>query len=142
MGIYDKQTLISDDQDLAGETTDTVVYSDNVLRIGPGDFGQGENLLLDAIVTEAFTNITSLQVQLLTDSALPIDASSVILYETAAVLLADLIAGYKFKIKSIPPGCLEYLGLGYKLAGGTNPDAGMIHAAFTPDTDDSDPSFS
>ena len=141
MGIYDKQTLISDDQDLAGETTDSVIYADNVLRVGPGDFGQGEDILLDVIVTEAFNNITSLQVQLLTDAALPIDGSSIILYETAAVLVADLVVGYKFKIKSIPPGCLEYLSLGYKLVGGTDPGTGMIFAGLTPDTQDSDPSF-
>ena len=141
MGIYDKQVLISDDQDLAGETTDTVVYSENDLKVGPGDFGQGETLLLDVIVTEAFDNITSLQVQVLTDAALPIDGSSVILYETAAVVLADLVAGYKFKIKAIPPGCLQYLALGYKLVGGTNPSTGKIFAGLTPDTQDDDPSF-
>jgi hypothetical protein len=141
MGIYDKQNTFCDNQDFAGETTGTNVYSENVLRVGPGDFGQGEDLLLDVIVTETFTNIVSLQVALVTDSALPIDDSSIVLYETPAVVLADLVAGYKFKLKAVPPGCLEYLGLKFILVGGTDPDAGQIFAAFTETTQDSDPSF-
>jgi hypothetical protein len=141
MGIYDKQNLFCDDQDFAGETTGTSVYSTNNLQVSPGDFGQGENILLDVIVTEAFTNIVSLQVALVTDSALPIDASSVVLYETPAILLADLVAGYKFAMKGIPPGCLKHIALKFNLVGGTDPDAGQIHAGLTPDTQDSDPSF-
>lgn len=141
MSIYDNQNTFSNDQDLAGETTGTAVYSTHNLQVGPGDYGQGENILLDVIVTEDFTNIVSLQVALVTDSALPIDASSVVLYETPAILLADLVAGYKFAMKGIPPGCLKHLALKFTLAGGTDPDAGMIDAGLTPDTQDSDPSF-
>ena len=141
MGIYDKQNTFCIEQDFAGETTDTSVYSENDLRVGPGDFGQGEDLLLDVIVTEAFDNVTSVQVALVTDSVLPIDDSSVVLYETAAIPVASLIAGYKFKIKSVPPGCDNYLGLKFNLVGGTDPSTGKIFAGFTDVTQDSDPSF-
>jgi hypothetical protein len=141
MTIYDKQNLFCDDQDFGAESTGSNVYSTNNLQVSPGDFGQGENILLDVIVTEAFTNIVSLQVALVTDSVLPIDDSSIVLYETPVVLLADLVVGYKFAMKSIPPGCLKHIALKFVLAGGTNPDAGKIYAGLTPDTQDSDPSF-
>jgi len=141
MTIMDKETKFCNDQDLAGESTDSNVYSENDLRVGPGDFGKGEGILLDVVVTEDFTNIVSLQAALVTDSALPIDDSSIVLYETPAIALADLVAGYKFALKAIPPGCLEYLGLKFVLAGGTDPDAGKIDAGLTLVTNDCDPSF-
>jgi hypothetical protein len=139
--IYDAQNNFSNDQDFSAESTDSNVYSENTLDVGAGDFGQGNDLLLDVIVTEAFDNIVSLQVVLVTDTALPVDDSSSALYQTPAIPVASLVAGYKFAMKGIPPGCSEYLGLKYILAGGTDPSAGKIEANLTPVTQDNDPSF-
>lgn len=143
MGIYGKQTRFSDDQDLTGLVAGTPIFSENDLKVGPGDFGQGNDLFLDVYMTEDLDEITSLQVALVTDSVLPIDGSSVVLYETAAIPLVELVAGYKFKIKSIPPlgEGNQYLGLRYTAVGATPSTQGKIFASLTDTTQDSNPSF-
>lgn len=134
MGIYDAQNTFSDDQAVTASARST-----NILKVGPGDFGQGENILLDCIVTEAFDNLTSLEAKLETDDDVAFGSPKE-LYSTGAILLADLVVGYKFKIKAIPPGCEDYLALYYTVVG-TAPSVGKIFASLTPDTQDSDPSF-
>ena len=137
MGVYDiGNECFSDNQDFDGETTGTTVESTNKMKVGPGDFGQGNDMLLDVIVTEAFTNIVSLQVQLQTDDDVDF-GSPTVLYETPAIVLADLVASYKFAMKAIPPNCEDYLRLAYVLVGGTDPDAGQIFAALAVGTQDS-----
>jgi len=134
MGIYDKQNILSDKQAITASAR-----SENVLKIGPGDFGQGNKLDLDVIVTEAFNTLTSLNVKVETDDDVAFGSPKE-LYNTGEVLLADLIVGYKFTIKGIPHGCEDYLALYYTVTG-TDPTTGKIFAAPTPDTQDSDPSF-
>jgi len=138
MTIYDKQNTFSDDQSLAG-IDDEAIISENVLKVGPGDFGQGNDLLIDVIVTEDFDVITSLAVSLITDDDVAF-GSATVLYTTPAILLADLVKGYKFAIKGIPAKCEDYIALNYTAVGGPS-TVGSITASITPVTSDTDPSF-
>ena len=134
MGIYGLQTRFSDDQAITASAR-----SENVLKVGPGDFGKGNDLFLDVIVTEDFNNLTSLNVKLETDDDVAFGSPKE-LYNTGEILLADLAAGFKLPIKSIPPGCEDYIALYYTVTG-TNPTTGKIFASLTDTTADIDPSF-
>lgn len=134
MGIYDKQAEFCEDQAITASAR-----SENVIFVGPGDYGSGEQSVIDVFVTEDFDNLTSLNVKLETDDDEAF-GSPTELYNTGEVLLADLVAGYKFKIKGIPPGCEDWLAL-YFTVTGTAPTAGKITAGITPVSQDNDPSF-
>ena len=134
MSLYDKQNTLSDNQAITASAR-----SENVLKVGPGDFGQGEMINLDVIVTEDFDALTSLNVKLETDNDSGFGSAKE-LYNTGEVVLADLVVGYKFKIKAIPAGCEDYLALFYTVTG-SNPTVGKLFASLTPYTEDNDPSF-
>jgi hypothetical protein len=134
MTLYDKRNTLSDDQAITASAR-----SENVLYVGPGDFGGGNKMDLDVIVTEAFDNLTSLNVKLETDDDEGFGSPKA-LYDTGEVVLADLVIGYKFTIKAIPPGCEDYLALYYTVTG-TNPTVGKIFASLTPHSQDNNPSF-
>lgn len=134
MSIFDKQVLFSEDQAITATARST-----NVLKVGPGDFGQAEYLPIHAIVTAAFNTLTSLNVKLQTDDDVAF-GSPVDLWDSGTILLATLIAGYRFKIKVVPSGCEDYLSFLYTVTG-TPPTTGTIFAGFTPDVQDSNMSF-
>lgn len=133
MGVYGLETRFSDDQAITGDAAST-----NVLRVGPGDFGQGNDLYLDVYVTEAFNTLTSLNIALQTDDNSGF-TSATTLY-SAEVVLANLTLGAKIPLKAIPNGCEEYIRLNYTVTG-TDPTTGKIFASLTDTTQDSDPSF-
>lgn len=134
MGIYDKQTRFSNNQAITANA-----ISENVIKVGPGDFGQGNDLFIDVFVTEAFNNLTSLEVDLRTDDDEAFGSHKV-LYSTGAIVLADLVAGYKFTIRNIPPGCEDYLALYYTVVG-TAPTTGKIFASMTDTTQEDELSY-
>jgi hypothetical protein len=135
MTLYSAQDRFCNDQAITA-----TAKSEDVIFAGPGDDGSGEKMDIDVIVTEAFNNLTSLQVQLRTDDNSGM-SSPTVLYETAAIPLASLVVGYKFAIKGIPPGCEDYLDLNFIVVG-TAPTTGKIYAAKTPYSADNSPSFS
>lgn len=92
-----------------------------------GDLGNS-GIEIVAQVTEVFNNLTSLKVsiQMDNDSAF---GSPVTLASSEAVLLADLKAGYRFRVPcDIPGGATErYVRLYYDVTG-TAPTTGKIYA--------------
>ena len=134
MTLYDAQETFSE-----GQAVTASAASDNIVKVGPGDFGQGNKNDIDVIVTEAFDNLTSLQVSLQTDSDEAF-SSPTTLYSTDAIPLADLAVGYKFKMAGFPPGCEEYVRL-YYTVDGTAPTVGQVDAAPTPWSQESNPSY-
>lgn len=135
---YDKHATLSDDQ--AVTTTDYSTGSYDLWNGNtsaptiPGygtatptnDPGRGVDVEIEAQVTEAFANGTSIVCAVIT-SANENLTSETVLHQTAAIATATLIAGYKFRLGTIPVGVAQrYLGLKYTVVGTMN--AGKITA--------------
>lgn len=111
----DSQALFSDAQEIT-----TTAASENVVEISKpnGKFSEvafGEDIPLLIQVVEDFAGLTSLKVGVQT-SADDTFTSPVTLIE-ATLLLADLKAGKKFPIKSVPAGNKGYMRLYYTVTG-------------------------
>ncbi len=126
--ILDNQTLLSDAQAItadAGSTNqiDLSPRASGVIR----DIGPGQNVPLLIQVVEAFNNLTSLvvSVQVDEDSAF---GSPTTVVSTAAIPLAQLVAGYAFNLAYVPRLSNErYMRLFYDITG-TAPTTGKITA--------------
>ena len=126
--ILDNQTLLSDAQAItadAGSTNqiDLSPRASGVIR----DIGPGNNVPLLIQVVEAFNNLTSLvvSVQVDEDSAF---GSPTTVVSTAAIPLAQLVAGYAFNLDFVPRLSNErYMRLFYDITG-TAPTTGKITA--------------
>jgi len=119
--ILDKENLFSDDQALT-----TTAVSENVIDTGAAkDVGPGEPLRVLAQITADLATGTSVAValQTATDAAF---TSPVVLYTTAAIAAAALLAGYEFALPMVPKGALRFLRLNYVIVGTF--DAGTITA--------------
>lgn len=91
------------------------------------DKGAHPKIPLNIQVVENFATLTSLKVAVQTDDNSGFSSAKVVL-ETEAIAAADLVAGYRFNIDSIPEGTLErYVRLYYTVAG-SNATAGKITA--------------
>lgn len=115
--------------------------SENIIDTGPGDVGPGEPLSIVGIVTEAFTaaGAGTLAVALETDGVEAFSSPEVI-HTTPAIPKADLVAGYKFKIGTIPPGMERFLAMRYTVATGPM-TAGKLTFRLALDRDANDPNF-
>jgi hypothetical protein len=122
MSVLDRLNLFSNDQAITASTASTDVVD---LGSSPRDVGAGEPSTVLVLVTVAFDNLTSLTVALQT-SATENFASPVQL--TAATLpLADLFAGARFPITTVPGGTLRYIRLYYTVTGSA-PSTGRVMA--------------
>lgn len=132
--ILSANQLFSSDQAITATAVST-----NVLDLGaPGtvlgapaaisrDIAKGNPVPILIQVTEDFDNLTSLSVAVQTDST-DAFASATTVLTSPAVLLASLVAGYKFAIIWLPLGITEqYVRLNYTVVG-TAPTAGTITA--------------
>lgn len=148
--LLDQQNLFSDKQDLkqaAGSYLSTNCIDLGVVGTLPGpwktstppnDVGRGEPLDLLVQVVETFTSggAATVQVQLVT--AATVDGSNVpqnptVIAETPAVGVANLKAGYQFRLPSVPPGIAQrYLALRYVI-GGAATTAGKVTAGLVAD---------
>ncbi len=123
--VFDKQNLFSDAQSLvAGAGT---VVSTNSIDTGAAgtipvtngspihDVGRGQAV---EVVAQITTDVTSggaatIQFQVITSANADL-SSPTVLCETAAIAKATLVAGYRFRIGTIPPGVSSrYLGTQY-----------------------------
>jgi len=97
-------------------------------------FGAGEAVGVEVTVETTFAHAGStLQVSLQSDDNTGF-ASATTVWSIAAVAVADLVAGYKFKCPPVPPELFEdeqYLRLYYTVAGGSF-TAGKLDAALVP----------
>lgn len=139
----DKQTLLSDDQDLS-QAAGTYV-STNTIDLGTAgtiphlggtplmDIGRGNEPDLLCQITETFTSggAATLTVQLIQSANADL-SSPTILQTTPALALATLVAGYQFRLR-IPPGIsARYLGVQYVIGTATT-TAGTVTAGIVLD---------
>lgn len=131
--MMDKQTLLSDAQAI----TTGAAYSTNSIDLGAAgshpfygtvpsalnDAGKGTEKKLLIQVVETFTSggLGTLKVELVTGTGVDangqINAGEKILEATPAIPVATLVAGYQFRIRSIPHGIDQrYLALKYTVA--------------------------
>jgi len=132
--IFSAQQLFSDDQAITASSDST-----NVIDLGtPGtpygaasalnqDIGKGSMIPLLVQVTEAFDNLTSLEIKVSTGSTTALGTTVI----SQTVLLADLVAGKQIAIQVLPNDITErYLGIEYVVTG-TAPTAGKVTAGIT-----------
>lgn len=90
----------------------------------PGNAYHGE---IVAQVTKDFASGTSIQVQIVTADNEDMNSNLTVIQETPAIPVADLKAGYRFRLGKLPSGITQrYLGLRYVVDGTF--DAGTISA--------------
>ena len=123
--ILDKQNLFSDDQAVT-----VTANSTNIIDLG-NDAAAVQALNEKGVlqvfvqVTTAFASGTSIALTLTSDDALAHDSPTTIL-STAAIAQAALVAGYQFRIPTLPVINEQYLRLTYTVVGTF--DAGNIMA--------------
>lgn len=134
--IFSAQQIFSDDQAITATTVSTNVI-DTGARGTPydaaaalnGDIGKGASIPILIQVTEAFNNLTSLQVTVEVSAAAALTSSTVLATET--ILLADLVAGKQTHLQVLPNGATgRYLGVRYTVTG-TAPTTGKVTAGIT-----------
>ena len=121
--MIDENLIFSDSQ----AVTETAA-SENVLKIDATmEVAAGKPVDLEVKVVEDFNNVTSLTVAV--ETATDEDfTSATVLAQTAAILLAELKAGYRFKLPTLPLGNKGYVRLKYTVVG-TDATTGKIFAA-------------
>lgn len=136
MAIIDNKLLFSDSQAVTADAAST-----NVVDLGaPGipvgssvalkrDVGKGADIPLEVLVTQAFNNLTSLQIQVQVDNDEAFGSPKVVAM-SRAYLLAELTLGARLNFPAeIPEGTDErYLRLYYDITG-TAPTLGKIFAS-------------
>jgi hypothetical protein len=134
--IIDNTLVLSDHQAVTADAGSTNVWNLQAQGTPYGwisaygrDAGEGfAEIPLLIEVTEAFNNLTTLQVLVQTDDNAAFSSATTI-GQTAAIPLASLVAGYKFSIQRMPKGVTEqYVRLYYDVTG-TAPSTGKIFAA-------------
>lgn len=132
--IFSLQQLFSDDQAITASADSTNVIDLGVAGTPFGaaaalnrDIGKGAKVPILIQVTEAFNNLTSLEIKISTGATTALGTEIV----SKTVLLADLVAGYQFPVDVLPNEITErYLGIEYVVAG-TPPTTGKVTAGIT-----------
>lgn len=132
--ILSAQQLFSDDQAITASADST-----NVIDLGvPGtpfgavttlnrDVGKGNKIPILIQVTEAFDNLTSLEIKISTGATTGLGTTVI----SKVVLLADLLVGYQFPVEVLPNEITErYLGIEYVVVG-TAPTVGKVTAGIS-----------
>lgn len=125
--IIDQFLRVSDAQAITGDAAST-----NTIDLGTArDIGEGQPLYMVFTVTEAFNNLTSILLEVITSASA--DLSTPTIRSMVSVNLAGLTVGAQFTVV-IPPlvGSLgqRYLGAYYDVTG-TNPSTGKVTADIT-----------
>mgnify|MGYP003572050078 CR=1 FL=1 len=131
---FSAQQIFSDDQAITASTDSTNVIDLGVAGTPYGaaaplnqDVGKGSKVPLLVQVTEAFDNLTSLEIKVSTGSTNALGTTIV----SQTILLADLVVGKQISIDVLPNGITErYLGIEYVVTG-TAPTTGKITAGIT-----------
>ena len=122
--IYSRLEEFSDSQAITADAAATNVWN------GKEEGGAiGTEMYLVVQVDVSFDSLTSLTIELATDTALPIDASSTVL-ASKTVLLADLTIGETVWVTRVPREQSQYVGVFYDV-NGTNPSVGKVSAFLT-----------
>jgi hypothetical protein len=123
--IFDMQSLFSDAQAIT-----VTAASTNVIDLGPvgtpingiaplkRDLGAGGPVPMRVQVNKTFVGLTSLKVTIQASDAEDFSSGVETVAETAAVLTADLVAGFVFQPQYMPNGAdKRYLRLNYTVDG-------------------------
>jgi hypothetical protein len=137
--IIDYQNSFTVNADTQGDLAQSITAtarSENVSDLGLPE--TGSDIASGAKMVEVWVQVTTdfdsaaddgtLVVALAADTALPMDGSSVVLQQTAAIAEAVLVAGYQFRLAQIPVGSLRYLDLNFTVAGSGDFTAGAVEA--------------
>lgn len=142
--ILDFQNLLSDNQNIAQaignylSTNSIDLWGQASIPTIPSlggavikDIGRGliPRLLVQLTQTVTSGGAGTLQVQLVQADDAALTTNLVVLQETIAIALANLVAGYQFRIE-VPPGVTKrFLGCRY-VVGGATLTAGTVTAGF------------
>jgi hypothetical protein len=123
--ILDKENLFSEDQAITATAVST-----NVIDLDKAGMGKGEPVYVFAQVTEDFATLTSLQIDVQTDTVAAFSSPTTL--QGASVAVAGLTAG-----KQIPLGILtgdveQFVRLNYTVTG-SNATAGKFVSGLTLD---------
>ena len=119
--LFDAKVLFSNQQAI----TATAASTDSVDRGDTKDVGAAGDVPIAIQVTESFNNLTSLKVDIQTDTVSGF--GSAVTLASMTVLLADLKAGYQLPVITLPKGCKQFLRLNYTVTG-TAPTTGKVTA--------------
>ncbi len=126
--ILDNQTLLSNAQAITADAGST-----NQIDLSPRgagivrDIGPGKGIPITIQVVETFNNLTSIVVSIQTDEDSAFGSPATVV-STAAIPLAQLVAGYTFNLDYIPRLTNErYIRMFYDITG-TAPTTGKITA--------------
>lgn len=119
--LFDAKVLFSNQQAI----TATAASTDSVDRGDTKDVGAAGDVPIAIQVTESFNNLTSLKVDIQTDTVSGF--GSAVTLASVTVLLADLKAGYQLPVITLPKGCKQFLRLNYTVTG-TAPTTGKVTA--------------
>jgi len=132
--ILSAQQLFSDDQAITASADST-----NVIDLGVAgtpfdaaaalnqDIGKGAKIPFLAQVTEAFDNLTTLEIKISTGATTALGTTIV----SEVIALADLVVGKQMVIDVLPNDITErYLGIEYVVVG-TAPTVGKVTAGIT-----------
>ena len=126
MALFDAMFELSDDQVI----TDSDAASTNIIDLTLSDLemGAGQPYWLNIRVGTAFAGGTNIVFSLRYDTVAPIDSSSTVIYQTAAITTATLVAGYWVLRIPLPVNVDEerIIGLFYDVTGTMS--AGTINA--------------
>ena len=113
--ILDKQNLFSEDQAIT-----TTAVSTNIIDLGTDDSEvvtpNNKDAEILAQVTTTFVGATSVALSLYTDADVAF-GSATLMFTTAAVANASLVAGYKFKVPTLPEDVERYVRMTYTVVG-------------------------
>lgn len=136
--IFSRQQLFSNDQAVTATAA-----SENVIDLGAPetvlgapyplnrDIGRGNPIPLLIQVCVAFATLTSLTVTVESSDTEAFGGQVDTLISTGAIPVAQLIAGYQFRLDFVPKGAAHrYIRLKYTV-GGSNATAGQITAGIT-----------
>ena len=114
---FDKNLLLSDDQDLTGATDEVSTNTIDLEKTPPDQIGNGERVIVWIQCNEDFAGGTSINFELIESASADLSTPTV-LVETGAIALAALLAGARFPlIVPVSRLALRYLGINYDKTG-------------------------
>lgn len=118
--ILDEQALFSNNQAITADAAST-----NAVKLGAGEFASGTPIPIFIQVTEAFNNLTSLEIKVQTAADAAFTTPVTLASQT--ILLANLTKGAESSLIFLPKGNLGFVRLYYDVTG-TAPSTGKILA--------------
>ncbi|MDD2709799.1 MAG: hypothetical protein PHV34_17590 [Verrucomicrobiae bacterium] len=118
----DALLIVSDEQEITASVAST---SSIQLNSQGADVGPGQQMFAVLSVDQAFNNLTSLKVDVQTDSDSAFGSAKTLLSKTLTRSDGDLALGKQHVLGAIPKGCEKYLQ-GYYTVDGSAPSTGKV----------------